>query len=239
MRSTRRMQLLKPEVEEIKKKYGSNMQKQQQMTMALYKEHGASPTAGCLPMLVQMPILFALFDTIRHFGEAGSGHPIYPEYFNFWIWEDLSVIVADGALPFLLPILAAGATFLQQFLMSTNRKDRTQRIMLIAFPLIFLIIVRNFPILMAFYWIFYSLIGAIIMVPITRRWHKIDHAEIEVFDGKKATMIRLGVKEDFEDQPLPMTSTYIVLTKGFWQSDFQITRKTAYSGQPPVLAVSF
>ena len=186
MRSTRKMQLLAPEIEEIKQKYGSNMQKQQQMTMALYKEHGASPTAGCLPMLVQMPILFALFDTIRHFGESGSGHPFYPEYFNFWIWDDLSVTVADGALPFLLPILAAGATFLQQFLMSSNRKDRTQRIMLIAFPLVFLIIVRNFPILMAFYWIFYSLIGAIIMVPITRRWHKIDKAEIERKRAEKA-----------------------------------------------------
>ena len=56
MRSTRRMQLLAPEVEEIKKRYATNPQKMNQLTMELYKEHGASPTAGCLPQVIQMPI---------------------------------------------------------------------------------------------------------------------------------------------------------------------------------------
>lgn len=179
MRSSRRMQMLAPEVAEIKKKYASNPQKQQQLTMALYKEHGASPTAGCLPMLFQMPILIALFETLRHFGVEGSIYPLYPEYFHFWFWDNLALAVKDAAYPMILPLVAGAATFLQQLVTTPNLQDRTQRIMLIAFPIMFFFFVRSFPVLMAFYWIFYSLIGAAIMYPILRRWNKKDRAEIE------------------------------------------------------------
>jgi YidC/Oxa1 family membrane protein insertase len=62
-RSTAKMRVLKPEVEEISARYPKpeDAMKKQQATMALYKQVGASPMAGCLPMLVQMPILFAMF----------------------------------------------------------------------------------------------------------------------------------------------------------------------------------
>lgn len=55
------MKVLKPEIEALKKKNGSDKMKQQQATMALYRETGVNPMAGCIPMLIQMPILFALF----------------------------------------------------------------------------------------------------------------------------------------------------------------------------------
>src|SRR5699024_5894172 len=62
--SSAKMRILKPEVDEINKKYPdkSDQMKKQQETMALYKESGASPLAGCVPMLIQMPILFAVFE---------------------------------------------------------------------------------------------------------------------------------------------------------------------------------
>mgnify|MGYP001372692464 CR=1 FL=1 len=59
--SSAKMKVLKPEIEELKKKNGSDKMKQQQATMALYRQTGVNPMAGCIPMLIQMPILFALF----------------------------------------------------------------------------------------------------------------------------------------------------------------------------------
>lgn len=185
MRSTRKMQLLAPEVEELKKKYANNPQKQQQLTMELYKEHGASPLTGCLPLLIQMPILIALFDALRKFGVGGSVHPLHPEYFNFWVWTDLAQAVKDAPYPLLLPFIAAGATFLQQYLTTANRQDKQQRMMLILFPTMFFFMMRSFPVLMAFYWIFYSLIGVAIMYPILRHWSKVDQAEIEMKRAQK------------------------------------------------------
>jgi hypothetical protein len=63
----------------------------------------------------------------------------------------------------------------------------------------------------------------------------LETSKIDDFEGKRATMIRLGITESYEDQPLPMTSTSIGLTKGFWQPDFEITDKIAYSGQKSMI----
>lgn len=59
--STAKMRILKPEMDEIKAKYGDDMQKVQVENMALYKKAGVSPMSGCVPILLQMPILFAMF----------------------------------------------------------------------------------------------------------------------------------------------------------------------------------
>ncbi|MBQ9591328.1 MAG: membrane protein insertase YidC [Paludibacteraceae bacterium] len=61
--STAKMRVLKPQIEEINKKYQGQekMQERQQATMALYREAGVNPMGGCLPMLLQMPVLFAMF----------------------------------------------------------------------------------------------------------------------------------------------------------------------------------
>ena len=59
--SSAKMKVLKPEIEELKKKNGNDKMKHQQATMALYRQTGVNPLAGCIPMLIQMPILFALF----------------------------------------------------------------------------------------------------------------------------------------------------------------------------------
>ncbi len=59
--STAKMRILKPEIDEIKEKHGSDMQKVQADNMALYKKAGVSPLSGCVPMLLQLPILFAMF----------------------------------------------------------------------------------------------------------------------------------------------------------------------------------
>ena len=59
--STAKMRILKPELDVIKEKHGNDMQKMQQENMALYRKAGVSPMSGCVPVLLQMPILFAMF----------------------------------------------------------------------------------------------------------------------------------------------------------------------------------
>lgn len=181
MRSTRRMQLLAPEVEEIKKRYATNPQKMNQLTMELYKEHGASPTAGCLPLLIQMPILIAFYNAIRRLAE----NPLNPEYFQIpWIGGPLDLGQPDPT-GIVLPLIAALATFLQQLISTANVKDRQQRMMLVIFPVFFFFMVRSFPAMLALYWIFYSVIGALIYWPLKRKWAREDKRKIEAMRQAK------------------------------------------------------
>jgi len=111
--SQAKMKVLKPEITEINEKYKDNAMKRQQETMALYSKAGASPMAGCLPALVQLPVFYALFQ-------------FFPSAFDLrqksFLWaEDLSSYDTIAKLPFhvpfygdhvsLFPILASVAIF--------------------------------------------------------------------------------------------------------------------------------
>lgn len=64
-KSMKKMQALQPRIAKIQEKYAQDKEKQSQETMKLYQEAGANPMGGCLPMLIQLPILFALYNIIR------------------------------------------------------------------------------------------------------------------------------------------------------------------------------
>ncbi|MFH1330278.1 MAG: membrane protein insertase YidC [Actinomycetota bacterium] len=69
-RSMRAMQLLQPELKRLQKEYAGDKPALQQATMALYKERGVNPAAGCLPLLLQMPVWFALFQVLQSFSAS-------------------------------------------------------------------------------------------------------------------------------------------------------------------------
>jgi YidC/Oxa1 family membrane protein insertase len=73
IKSQREMQLLQPKIAELKKKFPDDRQAQSQAQMALFKEHGVNPLAGCLPLLIQMPIFFALFGVLHKFVQNKGG----------------------------------------------------------------------------------------------------------------------------------------------------------------------
>ena len=77
MHATRKMTALAPQIQELRKKYKNDKQTLNQETMKLYKENGANPLAGCLPLLGQMPLFFALFSVLRAISDwkVGSGKP--------------------------------------------------------------------------------------------------------------------------------------------------------------------
>ncbi len=74
IKSSRNMQLIQPKVKELQKKYGHDRQKLAEETMKLYREAGTNPFASCLPILLQMPIFFALFRLLDQAAKKGTAH---------------------------------------------------------------------------------------------------------------------------------------------------------------------
>jgi YidC/Oxa1 family membrane protein insertase len=157
--SMSKMQKLGPKVAELKKKYASNKAELQKQTMALYREQGASPIMGFLPMLVQMPIWISLYSAI-YASVALRGAAFLP----FWI-TDLSA--PDALFRFtaiklpifgkidsfnLLPILMGVAFYLQQKLMPKppaaavdSQVAQQQKMMMIMMPLLFPLMLYKAP----------------------------------------------------------------------------------------------
>jgi YidC/Oxa1 family membrane protein insertase len=78
MHATRKMTALAPQVAELKKKYKNDRQKLNEETMKLYKENGANPLAGCLPVVAQLPVFFALFGVLRAIAEDQPKYGLTP-----------------------------------------------------------------------------------------------------------------------------------------------------------------
>ncbi len=74
IKASRNMQLIQPKVKELQKKYGHDRERLAQETMKLYKDSGTNPFASCLPILLQMPIFFALFRLIDQAAKKGTAH---------------------------------------------------------------------------------------------------------------------------------------------------------------------
>ena len=145
--STKEMQAIQPLVAGLKEKHKKDPTKLNKATMKLYKEHGVNPLGGCLPLLLQMPLLFALFQVFRSTIELRNAP------FVFWI-NDLSGPDIVYHLPFSLPIygdhiavlpLIMGITmFLQQKMMPTQASGQ-QKFMSYFMTGFFILLFNNFP----------------------------------------------------------------------------------------------
>ncbi len=180
MRSSRRMQMLAPQLEVLKKRYGADQVKLNAEMMKLYKAHNIKPTAGCLPMLIQLLVMWCLYSSLRTYVPAD------PSFFNFPLLgvDNLSMLCSqmtmwNGWSGWLLPVLCGLSTFVSQYVMIANKKDKTQRMMLIITPIMFAYFVHQFQVLVAIYWFFYNIISLLIQYPLMKRWERIDRAEIE------------------------------------------------------------
>lgn len=126
MKSMREMAKLQPQMQRLRDKYANDKEALNREMMGLMKNHGYNPMAGCLPMLVQMPVFFALYNVLY------SSIELYHAPFAFWI-HDLS-----AKDPFYVtPILLTGVMFLQQKLQPTTATDPMQAKMLQFMPVIF------------------------------------------------------------------------------------------------------
>ncbi len=148
--SMKRMQEIQPKINELRAKYKDKPQKLQQETMALYKEHKINPLGGCLPMLIQIPVFFALFNVLRSAIEMR---------FAPFLWVgDLSEAegLLAGLLPFglslnILPLLMAATQAWQQHL-TPSGGDPSQQKMMMFMPLIMLLFLYSMPSALVLYW---------------------------------------------------------------------------------------
>jgi len=147
MASTRHMQEVQPIIAAMKKKYKDDPKRQQQEMMAIYKEHKINPMGGCLPMLVQIPVFFALFVVLRGAIEMR---------FSSFLWiSDLSTpenLFAD-VLPIplnILPIFMGVTMWLQQKMTPTS--DPQQQKMMMMMPVLFTFMFYSFPSGLSLYW---------------------------------------------------------------------------------------
>lgn len=163
-RSMQRMQALAPQLAALKTKYAKDRQKLNEETMALYKVAGVNPAAGCLPLLIQMPIMFALYGAI-----SGAASNENSDFAKPWLWLDaLSkpdvVNVFGVALPFILPILAAATQFVQQQMMTQPTDDpaqRQQQQMMQFMPLMMLWIGTSVSSGLGLYWVTQNVVGIV------------------------------------------------------------------------------
>lgn len=151
----RRLQELQPKIQELQKKYKSNPQKAQQAMMELYQKEKVNPLGGCLPLLIQMPILYALFTSLRSFFNPALNPTVNLAHANFlWISN------LGQPDPYILPVLVAVGTFFQQKVsMVSGGQDQTQKTMLFVMPLIIGWMSRNFSAGLSLYWVTFSLMG--------------------------------------------------------------------------------
>lgn len=155
MKSMRAMQRIQPEVEKVRKRYEKDPQKMNKAVFDLYKEHKISPLGGCLPLLIQMPVLFALYQVFLHAIELRQAP------FVFWI-NDLSapdVLFEVAGFPIrILPIIMFASSLLQQKLTPTDPRQVTTMYIMNVFMLV---LFYNLPSGLVLYWTVTNLLTAI------------------------------------------------------------------------------
>jgi YidC/Oxa1 family membrane protein insertase len=170
MKSMRKMSDLQPKMKEIQKKFKDQPDKANAAVMEMYKQHNANPMGGCLPLLVQLPIFWALYKTLYDF-------KIDPTQAHF-LWFDLTQKCGVNNDLLILPILAAATTYLQTKVTSTMpANDPTQKTMLYIMPLIFGYFASTVPAGLSLYWITMNIVTILQQIYINKKLAKEKAAE--------------------------------------------------------------
>ncbi|QJC54102.1 membrane protein insertase YidC [Paenibacillus albicereus] len=144
-RSSKAMQAIQPELQEIRKKFADNPQKQQEETMKLFQQNKVNPMAGCLPLLIQMPIFIALYNSIYYNSDIKT---------HEFLWLQLG----EPDQWHILPIIAAITTYVQTKMMQKAQPDNPQMQMMntimLIFPILILVMAWNFPSALPLYWVY-------------------------------------------------------------------------------------
>jgi len=197
MESSQKMTALNPMMEEIKKKYPNNQQKQNAEIQKLYQEYGISPMSGCTPILLQFlqfPILFAFYGLLnRHFELRGA------MFIPGWI-NDLSIPETIATLPIRLPLLGNQIHILPFLYVATtvltmlytqksnnmgNGKQPGGWFLTWGMPLMFLFILYSAPSGLFVYWITQGLLGAFQQFVMNRKKAKQGPVTLVKVKGRK------------------------------------------------------
>src|SRR3954462_8755591 len=152
VRSMQEMQRFSPEIQRIRERYKEDKTRQNEELMKLYQEHGFNPLSSCLPLVLELPFFFGLYQTLRsqHFidevhASGNTGFLFIPD-----ITEPLKG--HPGALIVMI-LLYVGSQLGSSYVSSLNVQDKNQRGLLFIFPFVFVPVVINFEAGLLIYWI--------------------------------------------------------------------------------------
>lgn len=174
IKSQQAMQLLQPEIAKIREQYKGNQQEIAKKTMELYKKHGVHPMGGCLPLLIQLPVLFALFYVTRNGLNPDNTHLLYPALKDFNLAEvntmflgKIDMVNASVWSRIIMPITIGVLQFLQMFRMNHIQKKKQpvqkkpesgpdpqamQRGMMYFMPILIAYFATKYPAALSLYW---------------------------------------------------------------------------------------
>ncbi len=158
----KRMSLLSPRIAELRDKYKDDQQKLNEEIMKLYRDYGMNPFAGCLPMLIQIPIFFGFYSMLGTAVELRNAGFL-------WI-KDLSqpdTVFRIGGLPVNILPLVMAATMFWQMAITPKTGDKMQQRIFMLMPMVFVLFCYNFASALALYWTVQNLFS-IVQLYLTR-----------------------------------------------------------------------
>ena len=151
IKSAKAIQDIQPELKKLQEKHKNDKEKLNEETMKLWQEHKINPLAGCLPLIVQFPVLIAMFRLLQEsetlFMNAGIA-----DFNKMLLFFDMT----QPDITYILPILAGVTTFLQQKLMTT---DQSQKALLYLMPIMITGFSIQFPAGLTLYWVLQNVLS--------------------------------------------------------------------------------
>jgi len=182
-----RMKRLQPQIAELKEKFGDNRERMTQETMALYKNAGANPIAGCFPLLIQIPVFFSLYK-VQYVTIEMWHAPFYGWIHDLSAPDPTSLFNLFGMLPFvpphflptigIWPLIYCGTMFIQQ-LMQPPPPDPVQAQMMRAMPFIFTLMMASFPAGLLIYWSWNNTLSVLQQWVINKRLERLPLAAVK------------------------------------------------------------
>ena len=187
--SMARMKLVQPKMMEIREKYADDKVKQQQAMMELYKTEKINPLAGCWPVLVQIPVFFALYKVLYVTIEMRHA-PFFGWIHDLAAPDPTSIFNLFGLLPYAVPPflmigvwpIVMGITMFLQMRMNPTPPDPTQAAIFTWMPVVFTFMMAGFPAGLVVYWAWNNLLSIIQQGVIMKR----QGAKIELWDNLAA-----------------------------------------------------
>ena len=194
-----KMKAIQPQLTAIRERYADDKVKQQQAMMELYKKEKINPAAGCLPMLIQVPVFFSLYKVL--FVTIEMRHAPFFGWINDLSAPDpTNVFTLFGLIPWdptVLPVVGSflhlggwaiimGITMWAQMKLNPPPPDPTQQMIFDWMPVIFTFMLASFPAGLVIYWAWNNTLSVAQQSVIMRR----NGAKIELFDNIKALFVR-------------------------------------------------
>ena len=148
--SMQNLQRHAPQMKEIQKKYKADKKKQQEELMKFYRENQINPAASCLPLVAQFPVFIALYFVLKKFSKHPPGGDL--SWLGHHFVPNITAHASAHWSGYLLLVVYVASQLVSTLLMSSTM-DKSQRIMLLILPVVFVTFLLNFPVGLVIYWV--------------------------------------------------------------------------------------